>query len=73
MAVTEFGIRRDLLDYFNTNQNILNEIAVANKIQLGAAHSLKVILQNPSLKFRPFVYLEIVIGLDSFQLETIWY
>ena len=66
MAVTEFGIRCDLLDEFNTNQNILDEIAVANKSQLGAAHSLEVILQNPSLKFRTFVYLEIVIGLDSF-------
>ena len=66
MAVTEFGIRCDLLDEFNTNQNILDEIAVANKSQLGAAHSLEVILQNPSLKFRPFVYLKIVIGLYSF-------
>ena len=48
VAVTEFSIRYELLNKLNTNQKILNEIAVANKTQLGAAHCLEVILQNPA-------------------------
>jgi hypothetical protein len=48
LAVTEFSTRYDLLNEFKTNQKILDEIAVANKSQLGAAHRLEVILQNPA-------------------------
>jgi len=44
VTLAEFGVPYDLNEELNTDDKILDEIAVANKIQLVAAHRLKVIV-----------------------------